>query len=232
MTNENDENLEILESDSMTLMLLLFGMVAYWGDGAVSDLEVEELKRTIEELGWHPASVYYRDPEDDDLKSRETLAWALETIRDSYGSAAELEQSEQKGIVELVAKALWLNVSDEYSEPRKAMDLLESGLERLANCDGTASEHEQTLIKVFRKYKYGHWNAIFTSIRRWFIRIVLILCAFMLLIVMCTGPESKTDDGSAKPEQHISEEMSTSGSADAGGAVEGSTDSVTAEEDF
>ena len=149
------------------IILLLCGMIIYWGDGSVTESEVAQLKTLIlnGEFNKIIDLIYHKDPADEDLVADETVLWSLETIENMKRESEKLNLNEKKLEQSLVAnlsgqlkECITELVKNEYKGFRKVKKARKiktgeiiSQLMLLAESDGKVARRERKLIKLVEK---------------------------------------------------------------------------------
>lgn len=132
--------------------ILMVGLLALYGDGELSQKEIFQLKKTIKDLKFKPPSLTHRDPTDKDLCLDETLAWSLNLIREDFGQAAQLSDSDVTKLFTTLTKSIEEDIKKSFTETadqREYSGKLKSALNEIANADGELSDKEKKLIDAY-----------------------------------------------------------------------------------
>lgn len=146
---------------------LLIGLLALYGDGVVSDSEIEVIKEILGSLTYHPSGLIHRDPSDEELCLNEKVAWLLVFLEDTFTGAGSLSDEEIEQLFEELTKSLEADIArgyDKYKDQRTVALAVYDALNTIASADGDLSENEKHLLKAHRrasKYHLSFWQWTF-----------------------------------------------------------------------
>lgn len=152
-----DESFDTLLTslDREEKFVVMVGLLALYGDGQISEAEISQLRKIIADLGFSPPQVIHRDPSDKDLCLNETLAWALNTIRDDFSGAESLEDEEIEDLFKAFTESIEKDVKNDFPGSKNAQmeysDKLKNALLRMAEADGNVTTKERKLLSIFKK---------------------------------------------------------------------------------
>ena len=147
--------------------ILMVGLLALYGDGELSQKEIFQLKKTIEDLKFKPPTLTHRDPSDQQLCLDETLAWSLNLIRADFAESANLSDGDVIKLFGALTTSIEADIKEAFpdaKEQREYSDRLKTALTEIANADGELSETEKKLIGTYVSTYDIHMGAKETAI--------------------------------------------------------------------
>lgn len=177
-----DENFDTVLStlDREEKFVVMVGLLALYGDGQISEAEIRRLRKIISDIDFSPAQVIHRDPSDKELCLDETLAWALNTIKDDFSGVERLEDDEIEDLFKALTQSIEKDIKNDLPGKKGAQmeysDKLKKALESIAEADGNITKRESHLLSIFKR------NSVFQLDARGIV-IIVVIFAFIAYII-------------------------------------------------
>ena len=146
----NDYNATLEKLSNEEKFILLVGLLALYGDGEISLVEIYQLRKILSKVRFKPKDLIHRDPLDLELCLDEKVVWALSLIKANFVNSNEFTSKE---IVNIFKQILQSIEDDNKSDARqkKFSDEIKEALALIASADGKISKQEKRLVQVFMK---------------------------------------------------------------------------------
>jgi len=132
----------------------MVALLALYGDGEFSDDEITKFREIISKIDFAPSSLIHRDETDESLCLDEKVVWALNFIKENFGSSADLEEEDIFSLFEELTKSLEQDIERDFADAKSRQEYsnkLKQALIEIAEADGTKSENETKLLATFKR---------------------------------------------------------------------------------